>query len=336
MSVSLKQVADRAGVSGTTVSRVLNGKTQDRIPVTTREHVRRIAREMGYQPNRFARSLREGKTSTIGLMISGLENPFFVSVLEAAERHALEHSYQVMLDAGHSVRGSYYDHGRMHGWPVDGVIIWAHAGQNLETFLGPRAREMPAVYLGWARTDGADYVAFDGYGGACALTAHLTARGYSRLCYVSPYDFLRGPHDPDPRVQAFQDACRETGASCDVHILEPQEETRAAGLRAGLAIAALPPDKRPRALVCHNDVVAVGVYHGLRRAGLRVPEDIAVTGFDGIEEGRCLDRPLTTVVTSGDALCRAATRILSDRLAGRDVPAPQVVLPAVLSVGETT
>lgn len=336
MSVSLKQVADRAGVSGTTVSRVLNGKTQDRIPITTREHVRRVAHEMGYAPNQFARSLREGRTSTIGLMISGLENPFFVSVLEAAERHALEFGYQVMLDAGHSVRGSYYDHSKIPNWPVDGVILWGQASQNLETFLGPRAQGLPAVYLGWPRTDDADYVAFDGYGGMRQVVAHLAVQGYARLCYVSPYDFLSGKHLPDPRVQAFLDGCREAGTACEFHILEPQEETRRAGLAAGLAIAALPPQKRPRALICHNDVVAVGVYHGLLRAGLRVPEDIAVTGFDGIEEGQCLDKPLTTVITSGDELCRVAVGLLSDRLAGRQVPSPQVLLPAELRVGETT
>jgi LacI family transcriptional regulator len=151
MAVSLKQVAERAGVSGATVSRVLNGKELDRIPLETRQRIMRIAQELDYRPNRFARSLRDGRTSTVGLMVSGLSNPFFVEVLEAAERRLIETGYQVVQDVAPSVRGTYEHHGKLQDWPVDGVIMWAHPYQTLATFLGSRAHGVPVVYMGFER-----------------------------------------------------------------------------------------------------------------------------------------------------------------------------------------
>ena len=92
-------------------------------------------------------------------------------------------------------------------------------------------------------------------------------------------------------------------------------------------------------MICHNDLVGIGLYHGLRRAGLRVPEDIAAAGFDGIDEGQCLDRPLTTVVSPGVRLVETAFEFLTRRLGEQDAPDPQpqqIVLPSTLRIGGTT
>jgi LacI family transcriptional regulator len=335
-SVSLQNVADKAGVSAATVSRVLNGKKEDRIPAQTRDRVRLVAQELGYQPNRFARSLREGKTRTLGLMIAGLANPFFVNVMEAAERNAKERGYEVMLDAGHSIRGSFFEHGKLSDWPVDGVVMWARPDQNLAMFVGRRAQGLPVVYLGSLRDDGADAVTFDTYRGMREVVDHLADRGYRNLSYVAPYDF-RGKDNVDERVTAFLDGCRERGCTAGYTMVYPQEETRMAGRETGLRIAAMPASERPRALVCHNDIIAVGVYHGLRRGGLRIPEDIAVVGFDGIEDGQCLDAPLTTVVVPVEEVTAVAMDILASRLTNDHDGRPrQVNLKCELLVGETT
>lgn len=332
MAVSIRDVAIHAGVSSCTVSKVLND-VPSRIPAPTRERVRRSAAELGYQPNRFARCLGRRRTETIGLMISGLQNPFFVGIAEAAEHALLAAGYQVMLDAAPSHLGSFGGHAKLRGWPVDGVLIWARPDQSVTDYLSAAAQEIPVVYLGYPRTDGADTVYFDLWGGGYQVGEHLAECGCSTALYVSPHSAA------EERFLGFESACRAHGIA--IASLSPPDtgETRAGGYAVGEEIAARPPGERPRAVVCHNDVIAVGLYRALRRAGLRVPEDIAVVGFDGIDEGLYLERPLTTVQIPAEALCSAAADLLLRRLrGGSDTPPPgqQVCIPSCLRVGGTT
>ncbi len=336
MAVSIKDVAARVGVSPGTVSHVLNGNKEARIALATQDRVRRIAAEMGYRPNRLARSLGRGRTDTIGLLISGLRNPFFVDVLESAEALALEAGYEVMLDAAPSAHGTYQGHGKLRDWAVDGVLMWAVSSQSLERVLGTQAAQTtPVVYIGAVRKDDTDWVSFDLYDGGRQATEHLVSRGYRRIAYVSPYAFGEDRHE-EPRHLAYKGVCAAAGLKPEFVLLHG-EETRAAGLAAGRALAARPASERPDAVFCHNDVIAVGVYCGVRRAGLRVPEDIAIVGFDGVEEAQYLEVPLTTVRTPVDALCRHALNILSRRLNG-EAPPPreQALIATELIIGSST
>jgi DNA-binding LacI/PurR family transcriptional regulator len=348
VAISIREVAAQAGVSRTTVSQVLNNNAQARITDETRERVRRVAQETGYRPNLLARSLGRRRTDTLGLMISGLRNPFFVSLLEAAEAVALEAGYQVLADtAPASALGSYSEHGRLRGWPVDGVLMWGFPHQVASNYLGPQSQDIPVVYLGYTRRDGTCAVAFDLHGGGRQAAEHLVTQGYRRITYLYPYRAgLQEPANPsaepaDLRYQAYREVCRDAGLEPRTILMPREEETRAAGLEAGLRLAALAPSERPDAVLCFNDVIAVGVYHGLRRAGLSVPGDMAVIGFDGIEEGRFLDKPLTTVVSPADVLCREAFGLLAPLLRGeqageaRPAEARQVLVPTALFRGET-
>lgn len=349
MPVSIRDVASKAGVSVGTVSKALND-APSRIPAVTREHIRRVADEIGYQPNRLARSLGRRRTDTIGLMISGMQNPFFVDVAEAAERLMLEAQYQVLLDAAPSKRGTYARHAKLRGWPVDGVLMWAEAHDFLSDYLGTAAGEMPVVYLGYPRPaePRSSAVAFDLYAGGRQLTEHLIARGHGRrggILYLAPTEYQENVETADARYQAFRAVCAAQNIETRTEVVPDYEQTREAGYLAGQQIAALPPARRPDAVFCHNDVVAVGLYRALRRAGLRVPEDIAVAGFDGIREARYLDDPLTTVEMPADALCRVAVELLLSHLHDcEEDPAPararaapqQIMLPTRLIIGGTT
>jgi LacI family transcriptional regulator len=333
MAVSIRDIAHHANVSISTVSKVLNG-SREPIRAQTQDRIRRAAVELGYQPNRLAQSIARRRTSTIGLMISGLQNPFFVSLLEAAESLLMASGYQILLDAAPSVGGSYAQHSRLNGWPVDGVLMWAFPEQSLETYIGAQANDVPVVYLGNPRDDGSDWVAFDHYGGGRLAIEHLISRGYRRIAYLGAHQSgsLSGP-----RYQAYADACREARLTPETVELEDRAETCETGLAGGLSLAALPPQRRPEAVICVNDVLALGVYHGLRRAGMRVPEDCAVVGFDGIKEGQCEDIPLTTVHSSVDKLCREAMTILTRRMDGDRETAPrQFTIPMEFMHGGTT
>jgi DNA-binding LacI/PurR family transcriptional regulator len=331
MAVSIREVAARAGVSCCTVSKALNN-VEGRIPPQTRERVRLAAAELGYQPNRFARGVVKKRTETLGLMISGLQNPFFVDLAEDAERILMTAGYQVVLDAAPRSPGVYHGDGKLRGWPMDGVLMWARPNQTLALYLGPWARDLPVVYLGDLRNDGSDAVAFDLAGGGRQAAEHFAGRGYRRVAHVSHWA-------DDDRHTAFRQTCQERDLTVESLLIEmePHQQLRAAGLRAGEALAARPAATRPEAVFCHNDLIAVGVYRALRRAGLRVPEDVAVLGFDGIDEVRYLESPLTTIACSTETMCRTALEILLRRIGGdRDTPPRQIAIPTTLVAGGTT
>lgn len=333
-TISIREVAMRAGVSPGTVSHVLNNNIAARIAAATQDRVRSAAAELGYRPNWYARSLGRRKTDTIGLLISGLRNPFFVELLENAEVAAISAGFSVLLDTGPSVQGTYKEHAPVRSaWPVDGALVWSWNVQKAADFLGTQAETLPLVYIGSYRGDDSDWVSFDYEMGGRIAAEHLLSRGYRNLRYLAPYAY--GGERSEGRFVGCAAACEEAGVGFGL-ILTGGEETRRAGLRAALEVAALPRVARPDAIFCHNDVLAIGVYNGLVRAGLRVPDDVAVLGFDGIEEGRELPQVLSTIRTDTAGLAREAMRLLVERINAEAKEADRVVLQPTLIVGETT
>lgn len=348
MPVSLREVAARAGVARGTVSSVLNNRAAEmRISQQTQARIRRIAEEMGYRPNRLAQGLGKGRTNVIGLMIPGLRNPFFQTIMENAEERAFQAGYDVLPDSAFQLRASYNVQGKLSGWPVDGILIWVTPDKKLADYLGAWTSDTPVVYMGYARGDGADFVAIDREIGVREVMAHLWARGYKRVAYLYPWPDLQ---PIDARYTTYASVCSEAGRNPEQLFLEKLQPTdrlslitqaglREAGLKTGLLLAKRPAGDRPDAIVCHNDLVAIGLFNGLRREGLRVPEDIAVVGFDGIDEAQYLDKPLTTVVSPSQAVVDSAFDILTYRLAQGSavrVPPQQVVLPSTLRIGQTS
>jgi DNA-binding LacI/PurR family transcriptional regulator len=337
VAVSIDDVAQRAGVSRGTVSHVLNGNERARIAPATQERVRKAATDLGYFPNRIARSLGRRRTDTIGLVIPGLQNPFYVHLLESVERIAAEAGYQVLLDAAPS-QSSAARPPKLRGWPVDGALIWGEEIYTVGHYADFQSNTIPIVCLGGeTRADDRDWVVFDVYGGVrTALEYLVQERGARRIGFVYPYSWVVR-HPDEPRWHAYREMC-EAHPEIVMQLLPTAqpEETRHAGLEMGLSLAAMTPAERPQAVLCFNDVVAQGVLFGLRRAGLRVPEDVAVVGVDGIDEGQHLDVPLTTVVLPFDALCREALQLLLRRIGeGRDAVPQRVTVPTYFRRGGT-
>jgi len=346
MPVSLKEVALRAGVARGTVSTVLNNRAaQGRISTATQARIRSIASELGYRPNRLAQGLGRGRTNIIGLMIPGLRNPFFLSLLEGAEDRAFQSGFDVLPDSAFQLRAKYHLDAKLSGWPVDAVLIWARPDTTLADYMGGWRQDAPVVYLGYERGDGADYVAIDRETGVRQAMVHLQDRGYRRIAYIYPWADLQ---PVDSRYGVYAALCGEIGQAPMRICLETLQERsklssitqaglREAGLKTGMLLTERAEVDRPDAVLCHNDLVAIGVFNGIRRGGLRVPEDIAVVGFDGIEEGQYLDKPLTTVSSPSLSLIEAAFDIVARRLAESDPAQPhQIVLPSTLRIGATT
>jgi LacI family transcriptional regulator len=340
----MRDVAQAAGVSQTTASYVLGNRGTSTIPEKTKEQVRRAARELGYQPNLLARSLGRQKTETIGLMLSDLKNPFFQAVREEFDKQIAGAGYQMMLDST-AEYGEYHELRNLASWLVDGVLIWTIPDIDAGTFLGDRSKDIPVLYLGHFREDGSDAVAMDLYSAGKQATEHLLERGYRRPCFVSRYpaeNFLLPSHllpgYANNLFPAFQRVCLNAGIKPEVYVLDDPTKIPESGFRAGIEIARRPPSERPDSLICANDWLATFVHNGLLRGGLRVPDDIALIGFDGLPEGACLPcGPLTTFKLPVDELCRAALEIMLKRIGGdRTMPPQQILIPMELNLGETT
>jgi DNA-binding LacI/PurR family transcriptional regulator len=333
VQTSIRDIATRAGVSSGTVSHVLNGNVSARISLATQERVQQAARELGYQPNHVARSLRRQRTNTIGVLLGGLRNPFFVGVYEELQLAARAEGFELRLEATPSVHGTFGGYETPTGyWPVDGVLMWALSDTTLEQVFGSSMMHLPKIYLGDVRTDVPDYVACDHEAGGRLAAQRLLSQGYTKIGVVTPYAFGLDRHE-DQRHKGF----RETLASAGVvsrSYLTDADETREAGRMLGERIASLSPTERPEALFCHNDILAIGVCCGLRRAGLRPGREVAVIGFDGIEEGLYAEQPLTTIVLPVQKMCQEAIRCLAASVR-RDAPTTSSVLPPTLREGGT-
>ncbi|MEO7718250.1 MAG: LacI family DNA-binding transcriptional regulator [Capsulimonas sp.] len=330
---TITDVARASGVSVATVSYVINNGPKNVLP-ETRDRVLKAVEELGYRPNLLARGLVRRRTDMIGLLIYHLSSPFFATVAATVEAHGHDLGLHTIVDGERRFRTDGKHQGKLSAWPLDGALIWADTGEDLSGYLGEAAR-LPIVYIGHDRPN-ADCVTIDFHDGANQALSHLTERGRRRIGFVTTQSPAQVTAATEGRVRAYHDHCAAVGSEpWVVHVAETPS-VRDGGLAAGAQIAALPPDQRPDALFCYTDLVAVGVFRGLRRGGVRVPEDISVVGFDGIEEGRFLDTPLTTIWTPIDNLCHEALTLLQRRIASNEGPPEQRLLKAELRVGGTS
>ena len=335
MGISITDVAKQAGVSIATVSKVLNQTEGSRIGTATRERIMQVVATTGYQPSRVASALARRRSNMIGIMVSGLENPFFVMVMEALERRVTARGYQVMLDAAPATLGTYLEHGKIRGWAVDGVLMWAHKKEFASHYLGPVAHEVPVIYLGSQRGPEDEWAGFDYEAVGRLAVEHLVTRGYRRITFVTPHIASDGRPSEGRYWGCLAQAC-EHGADFDLWTIPDHRATREAAYQAGREIARSLAPGEGRAFVCHNDIIALGAIHGIRGAGRRVPEDAAVIGFDGIEEGRYQDIPLTTIEFDIDKMADVAVERLMALLAGEAKGRLGALAPYRLREGLTT
>jgi DNA-binding LacI/PurR family transcriptional regulator len=182
--------------------------------------------------------------------------------------------------------------------------------------------------IGYYTKDGTDYVAIDREAGTYRATKHLIELGHKRIGYIAPPWGMNPDH---PKLVGIVKALREKGLPEPI-LITSDGHTRLAGRLAVQSFSTLSP--RPTAIVCYNDLVAIGAYRGLRDLGLRVPEDVALIGFDGIEDGEYLDPPLTTVSVPVEALSQLAVQFLLNRINGEaKEPQQETIVPELLVRG---
>ncbi len=322
---TIVDVAARAGVSTATVSRVLSGAQPAR--QATQDRVLAAVRELDYRPSGVARALKRSETRTIGLLITDIGNPFFPQIVRAVEDEAHARGYGVILcnAADDPERELAYIELLLER-RVDGLIV--ASARTTRRHADRLARvPMPVVLVNSdAPGSGLAGITTAHRHGARLATEHLIGLGHRRIAHISA-----------PRAQAARlrrsgvtDALRAAGLSAASLPVAQGDEHVEGGARAAQLLLA--EGRQPTAIVCYNDLTAVGALRAVRRAGLRVPEDISLTGFDDIEMAAWTDPPLTTVRQPTDALARWAVGRLADALPGGRPGPERVTLEPTLVV----
>jgi DNA-binding LacI/PurR family transcriptional regulator len=299
-SVSIRDVAERAGVSIATVSRAVN-----HIPTVNAELASRVWKaieEVGYLPNTQARALVSGRSKMLGLIVSEITNPFFPELVQEFESLAVAQGYEVLIGS------TNYDPARTESLMrrllqrnVDGVAVMTF-GVEEELVQRLVEREFPLVFVDAGpdlpniRTVKVDYA-----GGIRQGVQHLAALGHRNIAFIS------GPlaqRSPTARRDAFLKSMAELGLQVPAEHLAEGNHTMEGGISAMERLIAL--GELPTAVMCSNDMTAIGALHALYRTRYRVPEDISVVGFDDIHLAQFVLPPLTTVQMSCKALAAAA------------------------------
>jgi DNA-binding LacI/PurR family transcriptional regulator len=306
-----RDVAQAAGVSQAAVSLVLGDKWRGRVSETTADRVREAARELGYRPNLAARNLRLGRTRTVLLVVPALTTEFFAGVYTGATRVAAEHGFGVVLYPSPEGIGPARDPFGSARAALDGVIASSMAADALTAIRGD---QLPLVMLDSdpAGSLGAATVNLDIRDGVRQVAEHLLTLGHRRFLHLAAdipsWTFEVRAQELAARLREVPGTeLRTTGSPISIE-----------GARAAAEAALAEPDRRPTAVVCDDDQLAAGTYKAARRLGLRVPDDISVTGLDDLALATAIDPELTTVRLDAELFGERGMAALLAVLEGRD------------------
>ncbi len=331
MPTTIKDIANSLGISYATVSRALNDKYG--VNRETRTRVLEAARQLNYRPNAAARDLVTRRTGSIGLILPEIQNPFFPEIASGIERTAADLGYTVFLCiTGWSPDRQAEYIRTLAEKRVEGLII-APIEQSSEQVAALTAGEFPVVYVSDTQA-GVDssYVAIDNFQGGYIAAAHLIESGFRPVYYFgAPQDRLTNAE----RLAGYRQALLD-------HHIEPRPEWVRQGdyhtlTGYGLTRDLLESGKIPRGVFTVNDTFALGVLQGIREAGLRVPEDVAIVGFDDIPMAAYPEIQLTTVAQPKFEMGKLAVEILHEQVRNPGSSQPrQILLPPRLIVRRTS
>ena len=321
---SITRVAELAGVSATTVSHTLNGRRP--VADSTRRRVLDAIERLGYRPNVLARGLRTSRSQTIGLVIPDITNPFYPALARGLQDVLGPAGYDEIISNTDGDRGMERAAiEQMIARQVDG-LAFAVFHTHAEDLLPAIEAGIPVVRLGGRLVqEGVDVVHSDDEGGAAEAARYLLERGYRRIGFVC------GPEAEGPaaeRVAGYRAALAEAGAPADPRLVVHTHFSRAGGREGAAALLDLP--EPPDAVLCANDIMAIGALETAARRGLHVPDDLAVMGFDDIEAAGLISPGLTTMANPAREIGQACARLLLDRLSGQAAGYREVVIPARL------
>ena len=305
---TIKMVAQRANVSVMTVSRVLNDPQC--VSDKTKERVLQAIQELNYQPNEAARIMKGKRSNILGVLVPDLDNPLHTRFLDLLEDTVTPMGYRLLIAS--SVTGSLVENVKyMLNRSVDAIVISSCRGvQEVSEYIITSKIRVPVVIIDKVEPEGKIHSVYtNGYYGTRQLMEHLIGLGHRKIAAIKG---AAGYQISNDRFQGYQSAMAEHEIPVDPSYIFEGDYTIQTGVNAAEYFLSL--EERPTAIVAPSDVIAVGVIHGLQKAGIRVPDEISVTGCDGIYLGDLITPPLTTYNFSIREIAKKVADILIDEL----------------------
>lgn len=325
--VSMQDIAEVAGVSLSTVSRAL--ADNPRVKLATRQRIQRLANDLGYLPNAIARGLATNRTNTIGVVVRDIADPFIAEFVRTVDKTALDRGYSVTLsncDADPQRELTAINGLRQKR--VDGIIV-------PDIVVGPDSIPLleqigvPVILIN--QKNYRYSVSTDNITAARQGVNHLLDLGHNRIAYISS---SRNRDDSLERQTGYEQALESSGVSLDpALIVKGNHDASKGGQQAFEYLFSLP--QPPTAIFCFDDMTAMGVINAAYTAGVGVPDQLSVLGFDDIDLAGYLTPPLTTISQQKEKMARITVEMLLDVLDGKEFPA-NVVLPGELIIRDST
>lgn len=330
MPATIKDVALAAGVSVATVSRAVNGASN--VLPETRQRILDAVRVLRFTPSGAARSLITRRTDTIGAILPDLHGEYFSELIRGLDQAARARGLHLLVSSSHGTSDETAAALRAMNGRVDGLVVMSPHADS--TFLEHNLpANLPAVLVNTG-VDLPGHIQFvvDNFGGAAEMTRHLLAAGRERIAFIRGPD---GNHESLERLRGYRAGLQKVQKQGQQEIIFDGDFTQETGWATGQRIAKL--KVRPDAIFASNDMMAIGCLAALSAAGVRVPEDIAVAGFDDIPMARYLTPALSTVRVPIAALGANALNALMDIVEAPaiDVPHPMIVMPVELVVRQS-
>ena len=332
-------VARLAGVSRATVSYVINGLTDGRVPISedTRRRVLAAVAELGYVPDARAQSLRSGDTNTIGLIIPDIRNPHFWEHAEGVEQEARASGYHLLL-SDMALNSEYADEifrdlsrRRIDGMVLMGSII-DQSEEARSIFAWLRQRRLPIVEISDHNVDyDVDFVMSDYRAATKEVMSYLLSLQHRRIGMIYG---VASPVLAEDRLQPYQEGLQAGGLPVDQELIARCGPTIEDGYQAALQLLKLPA--RPTALIAINDLLAIGALRAAADLGLHIPTDLSLVGFDGIHMSKYLVPRLTTVAKDSIGVGQEAVKQLLARINNPDLPRQKKSIPTHLIIREST
>jgi LacI family repressor for deo operon, udp, cdd, tsx, nupC, and nupG len=329
-AATMKDVAEKAGVSTATVSRALTNP--EKVSAATRQKVEQAVQAVGYAPQGLARNARRGETQTILVIVPDICDPFFSEMIRGIEVTAAQAGYLVLIgDCAHQNQQERTFLNLMLARQIDGMVL---LGSQLPfDASADEQRNLPPMVMAneFAPEMSLPSVHIDNLTAAFEAVNHLLQLGHKQVaCIAGPEDMPLCQY----RLQGYVQALRRSGLTVDPTYIVRGDFTFDAGVAAINQLLSLP--QPPRALFCHSDIMALGAMSQARRLGLRVPQDLSIVGFDDIELSRYCDPPLTTVAQPRYQIGREAMLLLLEELQGKRVNSGSRLLDAELTIRGST
>jgi LacI family transcriptional regulator len=325
---TIQDVAEKAGVSLSTVSRVLNDNPS--VSIDLQQRVLDAIKILNYQPNRSAQRLRSQNSRVIGLVISDIENPFFTSIVRGVEDVAYNRQMNVILcntDENPEKERRYIE--VMSEERVAGLIITPTYGDKQDILIDLQASGIPVVLLDRdIESDALDTVLVDNISGAYTATKHLIDLAYERIAIVNGEPQVKTFSD---RFKGYQKALIESGVKLDQSLVCEVSPRIESSLQATQTLLKASPD----AIFAANNLMTLGVLKAIKAQGLRVPEDVALIGFDDMPWSGDLYPPITSVAQPTYELGREAARLLIRRMSDENVFQQKILLQTRLIVRQS-